>query len=89
MALGAQAASVVRLVVGHALRATIIGSAVGLVGFLAASKLMRARLYEVRATDPLILTAAVLTLVAAALFAAWLPARRAASVDPMAALRVE
>jgi hypothetical protein len=89
MALGAHGPSVVRLVVGHALRATIVGTGLGLVGFLVASKLVRARLYEVRATDPVILAAAVMTLLAAALLAAWLPARRAARVDPMSALRIE
>ena len=75
--------------VGHALRATVAGTAIGLVGFLAASKLVRAQLYEVRATDPLILATAVVTLLGAALLAAWLPARHAARVDPMTALRVE
>ena len=89
MALGAHAPSVVRLVVGHALRATTVGTVLGLVGFLAASRLVRARLYEVRATDPLVLAAAVATLLAAALLAAWLPARRAAHVDPMTVLRIE
>ncbi len=89
MALGANGASVVRLVVGHAMRATVIGSGLGLVGFLVASKLVRAQLYEVRPTDPVILAAALVALLAAALLAAWLPARRAARVDPMSALRVE
>jgi len=89
MALGANGPSVVRLVVGHALRATVAGSAIGLVGFLAASKLVRAQLYEVRPTDPLILATALVTLLGAALVAAWLPARHAARVDPMTALRVE
>ncbi len=89
MALGAQGPSVVRLVVGHALRATIAGTALGLVAFLLASRLVRARLYDVRATDPLILAAAVATLLLAAFLAAWLPARRAAQVDPMTALRIE
>jgi len=89
MALGANGPSVVRLVVGHALRATVAGTAIGLVGFLAASKLVRAQLYEVRATDPLVLATAVVTLLGAALVAAWLPARHAARVDPMTALRVE
>jgi len=89
MALGARAASVVRMVVVHALRATAIGTALGLIGFLLVSKVVRARLYEVRATDPLILAGAALILLAAALLAAWLPARHAARVDPMSALRVE
>ena len=89
MALGANGPSVVRLVVGNALRATVAGSAIGLVGFLAASKLVRAQLYEVRPTDPLILATALVTLLGAALVAAWLPARHAARVDPMTALRVE
>jgi ABC-type antimicrobial peptide transport system permease subunit len=89
MALGANGPSVVRLVVGHALRATFAGTAIGLVAFLAASKLLRAQLYEVRATDPAVLAAAAVTLLGAALLAAWLPARHAARVDPMTALRIE
>ena len=89
MALGARASTVVRMVVGHALRATALGTAVGVIGFLLVSKVVRSRFYEVRATDPLILTAAALILLGAALLAAWLPARLAARVDPMSALRVE
>jgi len=50
---------------------------------------VRAQLYEVRPTDPLILATALVTLLGAALVAAWLPARHAARVDPMTALRVE
>jgi len=75
--------------VGHALRATALGTAAGVIGFLLVSKLVRSRFYEVRATDPLILAAAALILLGAALLAAWLPARLAARVDPMSALRVE
>ncbi len=89
MALGAQATSVVQMVVRHALRASILGTAIGLLGFLAASRVVRAQLYDVRASDPLILASAIVTLLAAALLAAWLPARRAASIDPMTVLRVE
>jgi ABC-type antimicrobial peptide transport system permease subunit len=59
------------------------------IGFLLVSKVVRSRFYEVRATDPLILAAAALILLGAALLAAWLPARLAARVDPMSALRVE
>ncbi len=81
MALGAQATSVVQMVVRHALRATIAGTAIGLVAFLGASRLIRAQLYDVRAGDPLILAAAIATLLFAALLAAWLPARRAAAID--------
>jgi putative ABC transport system permease protein len=87
VALGASARDVVRLVVVGALRMTCIGVALGLVGGLAASRLLGSLLYGVGPTDaPTYVAAAVLTLAVAGL-ASWIPARRAAMVDPAIALR--
>ncbi len=89
MVLGAQAASVTRMVVGGALRATAVGSVVGLAIFLAVSRLLQSQLYEVRATDPVLLALAAAVLFGTAWLAAWFPARRAAAIDPSIALRSE
>lgn len=89
MALGARAQAVVRMVVVGSMRASVIGIALGLITFIALSRLLRSQLYDVRPTDPVILAAAVLTLLVAAALAAWLPARRAAKVDPMTVLNAE
>jgi putative ABC transport system permease protein len=87
VALGADAADVVRLVVRGALGMTAMGVALGLVGGFAASRLLESLLFGVTATDvPTFATAAVIILVVAGL-ATWLPARRAARVDPVVALR--
>jgi len=89
MALGAEAAQVARLVLGQGLRAALIGVALGGAGAYAMARGLASLLYGVTPADPLVFsaTAAVLVLVAAA--AAWLPARRAARIDPMVALRYE
>ena len=89
IALGAQAGSVIRLVVGRGLLLVGIGSAIGLAVALLASRLLDAMLYDVTPTDPVVLISAVGLLLAIALVAAWIPARRAALVDPLAALRAE
>jgi ABC-type antimicrobial peptide transport system permease subunit len=89
MALGAQTGDVLRLVIGEGMRLALIGSLLGLGGALALTRLLKTLLFGVSATDPLtfIVIAAVLTLVA--LLACWIPARRAASMDPLVSLRVE
>jgi predicted permease len=89
MALGAGRADVRRLVVGETLRLIVAGLIVGVPAALAAARLLSAQLYEVAPTDPLALSAAVALLGAAAAGASYLPARRAARVDPCAALRAE
>jgi len=87
VALGASARDVVRLVVGGALGMTAIGVALGLMGGLATSRLLGSLLYGVGTTDaPTFVAAAGLILVVAGL-ASWIPARRAARVDPVTALR--
>ncbi len=89
MALGATPAAVSRLVLSHAARWTLGGAALGLAGALAGTQLLKTMLFGVAERDPATLLAAALVLVVVALVAAWLPARRAAAVDPMTALRLE
>jgi len=89
MALGATGRHVAFPVLREALLLSLIGVAVGLPAAFAAGRLIRSQLYGVAPYDPLALAAAAVALVAVALFAAWLPARRAARIDPMVALRCE
>src|SRR5262249_17025119 len=89
MAMGAQRGDVLRLVIGEGMKLALIGALLGLGGALAFARLLKTLLFGVSVTHPLtfIGIAAVLTLVA--LLACWIPARRAAKVDPMTALRAE
>jgi putative ABC transport system permease protein len=89
IALGATRANVLGAVLGAALVRTALGLAIGLVGALAAGRALVAQLYDVRPDDPSVLGAIALVLVAVALVASWLPARRATRVDPMRVLRSE
>jgi ABC-type antimicrobial peptide transport system permease subunit len=88
-ALGAGARDLVRLVLGQGLRTVAVGAVIGAVGAVAAGRLLQGKLYGVDPLDPLTLAATGLVLAAAALLATWLPARRAARVDPAVALRAE
>jgi predicted permease len=89
MALGADARSIVRLIVRQGMKLTLIGLACGLSGALLLTRLMTGVLYGVSATDPLTFILIALSLAAVALLACWIPARRATKVDPMIALRCE
>lgn len=89
LALGAPRAQVLRMVLWRGMRAVAIGGAFGLAGACAFTRLLRSLLYEVSPTDPLTLVLTASVLVVAALAACWLPAQRAASADPMEALRCE
>ena len=89
MALGAERATVLRGVVGEALALAGVGVAVGAVGAVLASRALAGLLFEIGTLDPLTYTGVAAALLAAAALAAWVPARRAASVDPVEALRAE
>ncbi|HXT41235.1 MAG TPA: ABC transporter permease [Candidatus Angelobacter sp.] len=89
MALGASAREVLALVVRQGLTLASLGCALGLAGALALARLVASLLYNVKANDPLTFVATALVLLGIALLACWLPARRAAEVDPMEALRYE
>jgi len=89
MALGAQASDVLKLVVKQGMLLAVIGLAIGVVGAIFLSRLMKTMLFNVSATDPLVFVAIALTLAAVALLACFVPARRATKVDPMVALRYE
>lgn len=89
MALGATRASVVALVMRGAFRQILIGIALGVPAALVAGHYMSSQLYEVRGYDPLSLACAVGVLGMCAAVAGFIPARRAASVDPVKALRIE
>jgi predicted permease len=89
MALGADRLNVVRLVLRGALLQTFIGLAIGIPVAIAGAKLMGSQLYRVRVWDPAALAISVATLLVCGFLAATIPARRAASIDPMKALRTE
>jgi predicted permease len=89
MALGATPTTVVRMMVWQASLWIGLGAAAGILGSLAAARWIGSLLFGIRATDPATLAEAAALLLAVALFGAWVPARRAARVDPMVALRYE
>jgi predicted permease len=89
MALGAEGPSIRRMIVGDGLRVTLIGIAVGTLGAIAAARSARTLLFGVAPFDWLTLAGTTIVLIVAACAASYLPARRAASVDPAAALRSE
>lgn len=89
MALGAQVRDVLELVLGRAAMLITLGIALGVVLSLGLTGLMTTLLYEVRPNDPWTFGVVALLLAAASLFASYIPARRAARVDPLVALRYE
>jgi predicted permease len=89
MALGAERRDVLRLVLGQGLTLAAIGAGIGLLASLAAMRLLSTMLYGVRPTDPLTFAGSAALVILVALAASWLPARRAASIDPMQSLRTE
>jgi len=89
MALGAHQGTVRAMVLRDAMRAVLPGVAVGLLGAVALTRLLRGLLYGVSETDPATFAAVAVLLTAVAAAASWVPARRATKVDPMVAIRAE
>jgi predicted permease len=89
VALGADRASLLKLVLHEGLRLALIGTVIGFVAALGASRLLQGLLYNVSAVDPVAFTLVPGALIAVAALAVYLPARRAAAVDPIAALKTE
>jgi putative ABC transport system permease protein len=89
IALGAQTSDVLKLVVVQGMKMTLVGVVFGLIGALMLMRLMKSLLFNVSATDPVTFLAIAMLLTVVALLASYIPARRAAKVDPMVALRYE
>ncbi len=89
MALGARTQNVVSLVIGEGMRLALIGIGIGVLAALALTRVIASLLYEITPTDPITIGGMAFLLLIIAMFAAWIPARRAARVDPMVALRCE
>jgi putative ABC transport system permease protein len=89
VALGATTKNVLSMVIGQGLKLTVVGLAVGLTGSFLLSRVMASLLFEISPTDPLTFAIVGVGLAAVALLACFVPARRAAKVDPMVALRYE
>jgi len=89
MALGAQTRDVLRLIINQGMRPVVIGLAIGIVAAFGLGRLIASQLFEVSANNPALLGGATIVLAAIALLACLLPARRAALVDPVQALRTD
>jgi ABC-type antimicrobial peptide transport system permease subunit len=89
MALGARQGEIVRMVVRQGMVVALTGIAAGIAAAFGLTRLMATLLYDVKPTDPLTFVAVVIALTATSLLASWVPALKAARVDPLRALRYE
>jgi ABC-type antimicrobial peptide transport system permease subunit len=89
MALGAQASSVLRRVIGRGIVLALIGAAIGIATSVGVTRYLGSMLYGVQPSDPVTLAAVSAILMAVAVAACYVPARRATRVDPLVALRHE
>ena len=89
LAMGSEASAVRNMVVFHGMRLALAGVAIGITAAFGLTRFIAAFLFGVAAWDPIVFIAVPLFLVAVALFAVWLPARRAARINPIDALRYE
>ena len=89
VALGARSRDVLTMILNQGMRTIVIGIAIGIAGSLALTRTLSSLLFGITATDPLTFAAVIALLIAVALFACYIPARRATKVDPMVALRYE
>jgi putative ABC transport system permease protein len=89
MALGAQTGDVVRMIIGQGMKLTLLGVTLGLAGALAVTRLLTTLLFGVSTTDPVTFGVIAVLLTSIAFLACYIPARRAARVDPLVALRYE
>jgi putative ABC transport system permease protein len=89
MAMGAQDQDVMRMILGHGLVLTVIGTLIGIAGSMALTRVMTSLLYEVSTIDPITFVISPLLLIGVAMLASYIPARRAMKVDPQVALRYQ
>jgi putative ABC transport system permease protein len=89
LALGATPRDVLTLILGQGMRPVLLGLAVGLAAALALTRLIADQLYQISAHDPLMFALPAALVLAIALLACWLPARRATRIDPINALRAD
>ena len=89
VALGAQRIDILRMALGEGMRLVVLGLVAGLIGAVALTRFLRSLLFSVTSTDPLVFASIAVLLAGVALFACYIPARRATRVDPLVALREE